>query len=92
MSIHTWTDRCPYCGFGGMSICSYGKLLFEVSCQICGYTAWTQEKIPENRDVEQAILALSRMDSAQQKRAVELYEEDGIPLIARPEQKLQNGQ
>ncbi len=92
MSSHGWTDQCPYCGFDGMSVSSYGRLLFEVSCQICGYAAWTQEKIPENRDVEQAKLALSKMGTVQQKKAAELYEEDGIPLIARLKGKLSNEQ
>lgn len=83
MSSHVWTDQCPSCGFEGMSVSSNGRLLFEVRCQICGYAAWTQETIPENLDVVQAKLALREMSTIQQEKAAELFEEDGIPFIAR---------
>lgn len=83
MSSHVWASQCPYCGFVGMSVSNYGKFLFEISYQICGYVAWTQENIPKNRDAERAKLALRKMNTVQQKEAMELYEEDGIPFIAR---------
>lgn len=90
MGSHVWAGQCPYCGFEEMIVSSYDSLYFEVSCQICGYSRWTEEKVPDNFDVELAKRALSEMGAKEKQKAVELYREDNIPLIARLKGKFLN--
>jgi len=54
MGFHNWSERCAYCGFENMSVSSDGGFYFEAKCPVCGYERWTEEKIPENADVELA--------------------------------------
>lgn len=83
MGSHIWSEQCPYCGFEEMIVSSYDSFYFEVACQICGYRRWTEETAPGNRDVKRAKQALSRMDDEEKYKAIELYYEDSIPLVAR---------
>lgn len=83
MGSHVWAAQCPYCGFEEMIVSSYDSLYFEVSCQICGYAIWTEERLPNDHDVQLAKRALSKMDDEEKGKALELYCEDNIPLIAR---------
>ena len=62
MGSHVWAAQCPYCGFEEMIVSSYDSLYFEVSCQICGYAIWTEERLPNDHDVQLAKRALSKMD------------------------------
>jgi hypothetical protein len=55
----------------------------EAICQICGYAIWTKEKIPDKRDIELATQIFRKMDTKERDRAIELFYEDGQPLIAR---------
>jgi len=83
MGCHVWLEQCPYCGFEEMMVSTYDTLDFEIICQICGYTKWPEQKVPDSSDVELAKKALSEMDAKEKQKAVELYYADSIPLIAR---------
>ena len=83
MGSHTWLEQCPYCGFEAMGCSSYDSLYFKVTCPICGYARWTEERVPDNQDIEMAKLKLSEMDAKERQKAMELCSEDNIPLIAR---------
>jgi len=82
MGSHVWVEQCPYCGFEEMIVSTFNDY-FEVTCQICGYERWTEEKVPDSHDVELAKKALSEMDAKEKQKAVELYYADSVPLIAR---------
>lgn len=83
MGSHVWTERCPCCSFEEMVVSSNGSLYFEANCQICGYAKWTEERVPDHRDVELAKRALGHMNDDEKQKATELYYEDDIPLVAR---------
>ncbi|MCL5074195.1 MAG: hypothetical protein M1136_00875 [Chloroflexi bacterium] len=83
MGSHVWAEQCPYCGFEDMIVSSYDSFYFEIACQICGYARWVEERVPDNHDVELAKRALSEMDAEEKQKAMQLYGEDNIPLIAR---------
>ena len=83
MGSHIWTGQCPYCGFEEMSVSSNGSFYFEVNCQICGYARWTEERIPDEHDIELAKRAISKMSAEEKIKAIELYDEDNFPLVAR---------
>lgn len=83
MGSHVWPGQCPYCGFEEMVVSSYDSLYFEASCQICGYARWTEEKVPDDHDVQLAKQALGKMDDGEKQKALALYDEDNIPLVAR---------
>lgn len=83
MGSHMWSVQCPYCGFDEMIVSSYNSLYFEVLCQICGYKRWTEERVPDNNDVKIAKRILSKMGIKEKQKALELYSDDNIPLIAR---------
>lgn len=83
MGSHVWMEQCPYCGFEEMIAFSHDSLYFEVTCQICGYARWTEERVPHNHDVELAKEALSKMDEKEKQKAMELYSEDYTPFIVR---------
>jgi tRNA(Ile2) C34 agmatinyltransferase TiaS len=83
MGSHIWTEKCPYCDFEEAAVSSNGSLYFEMACQICGYSIWTEKKVPNTRDIERAKKALSKMSTKEKQKAIELYSEDNIPLIDR---------
>lgn len=83
MGCHVWLEQCQYCGFEEMIVSSYNNLYFEVTCQICGYVKSIEEKVPDEQDVQLAKRALSEMGAKEKQKAVELYHEYNIPLIAR---------
>jgi hypothetical protein len=83
MGSHVWVERCPYCGFEEMVVSTYDSLYFEVTCQICGFAKWTEERVPDDRDVQVAKQALGKMDDEEKQKALEIYYEDNIPLVAR---------
>ncbi len=83
MGSHAWTSQCAHCGFEEMSVSSYDALYFEAACPICGYARWTEERVPDNYDVELAKRKLAEMDAKEKQKATESYYEDGIPFIAR---------
>jgi uncharacterized Zn finger protein (UPF0148 family) len=87
MGSHTWAEQCPQCGFEDMMVSSYNGVYFEVACPICGYARWTEEKVPDNHDIELAKQALGKMDNKEKQEVVELYENDYIPLVARQKRK-----
>jgi hypothetical protein len=87
---HVWVEECPYCGFEDVVVSSYNGLYFEVACQICGYARWTEDRVPDNHDAELAKRALSKMGDKEKRKAVELYCEDNIPLVARLRQDCPN--
>lgn len=83
MGFHSWSAECPYCGFEEMTVSTWSDLYFEMECPICGYAKWTDEKVPDNYDVELAKRQLVEMSAEEKQKAVELYDEDKIPLVAR---------
>jgi len=87
MGSHIWVEQCLYCGFEEMVVSSYNSLYFEVSCPICGYARWTEEKVPDNHDIELAKHALDEMDDKEKQETVELYWDDRISLVARQKGK-----
>ena len=82
MGSHVWVEQCPYCSFEEMIVSTFNDY-FEVTCQICGYVKSTEEKVPDEHDVQLAKRALREMDAKEKQKAVELYYADSIPLIAR---------
>lgn len=90
MGSHVWVEQCPCCGFEEMIVSSYDSLYFEVTCRICGYARWTEERVPDNHDVQLAKRALGKMDDEEKGKALELYCEDNIPLVARLKENLLN--
>lgn len=92
MGSHVWVERCPYCGFEEMVASTYDSLYFEVTCQICGYAIWTEGRVPSDHDVQLAKRALSRMDDEEKRKALELYCEDNIPLVARLKENFLKGE
>jgi len=86
MGSHTWTERCPYCGFEEMNVSSYDTFYFEATCPICGYTRWTEEKVPDSRNTEIAKRKLAEMNTQEKEEVIELFYEDNIPLTARLKQ------
>jgi len=90
MGTHNWTQRCPCCGFEQMIIFSDG-IHFEATCQICGYSIWSEEKIPVNRDIELAKQALREMTAEEKEKAIELFCKEGVPLVSRLRKKPQDG-
>ena len=83
MGSHVWTEKCPYCGFEEMIVSSYNSLYFDVTCQICGYSRWTEEMVPDTQDVELAKRVLSKINEEEKQKAIDLYYEDNISYIAR---------
>lgn len=83
MGSHVWVEKCPYCGFEEMIVSSYDSLYFKGICPICGYARWTEEKVPDNYDIELAKSKLAKMNAKEKHEAVELYHEEHVPLIAR---------
>ena len=83
MGSHSWKQQCPHCGFEEMTVSCYNSLYFEATCPICGYARWTNEKVPDNHDIELAKRKLAEMDAKERQKAIELYHEDGISFIAR---------
>lgn len=92
MGSHVWAEQCTCCGFEEMTVSSYDGLYFEVACQICGYARWTEERMPSDHDVQLAKRALSRMDDEEKRKALELYCEDNIPLVARLKENFLKGE
>lgn len=87
MGSHTWVERCPYCDFDKVPVSSYDCIHFEVMCPICGYARWTEEKVPDNYGIELAKQTLDKMGDKEKQRALDQYEDDHIPLIARQKEK-----
>ena len=87
MGSHNWTQQCPYCGFEKMIVSTYGNFHFEIACPICGYGSWTEDKVPDNYDIELAKRKLTEMDTKEKEEATELYYEDNTPLITRLKRK-----
>lgn len=87
MGSHTWAEQCAYCGFKEMIVSTCDSFYFEAACPICGYARWTEEKVPDNHDIELAKQALSKMDDKEKQETMELYEDDNIPLVARRKRK-----
>jgi hypothetical protein len=83
MGYHSWASRCPYCNFEEMIVCTDGRLNLELSCPICGYMKWTEEKTPEAQDSEFAREKVAKMGAEEKQRAIDMYYEDNIPLVAR---------
>ncbi|MFQ6008895.1 MAG: hypothetical protein ACE5K8_08105 [Candidatus Zixiibacteriota bacterium] len=83
MGSHTWDEQCSYCGFEGARVSSYDGICFEATCPICGYARWTEERVPNDSDVELAKHKLAEMHAEEKEKAIELYYEDGIFLINR---------
>jgi len=83
MGSHVWEGQCPYCGFEEMIFSSYDSFYFEINCQICGYSKWTEEKVPDNQDVVLAKQAMNKMGSKEIQKAINLYYKDNTPLVAR---------
>lgn len=83
MGSHNWTQQCPCCGFEEMIVSTCGNFHFEVACPICGYGRWTEEKVPDNYDVEIAKHKLIEMDADEKQKAAEQYYEEKVPLIDR---------
>jgi uncharacterized Zn finger protein (UPF0148 family) len=83
MGSHTWFSQCPHCGFEKMIVSSYDNSYFDAACPICGYSRWTEEKVPKTQDIELAKRTLSEMDNKQRDKALDQYYEDDIPVIAR---------
>jgi hypothetical protein len=80
---HVWTDQCPCCAFEKMNVSTYDSLHFDVTCQICGYKRWTEERIPPRHDIYLAKQLLRNMDHSGKERAIIQHSEDGIPLVIR---------
>ncbi|MEW6409082.1 MAG: hypothetical protein AB1488_03095 [Nitrospirota bacterium] len=87
MGSHTWTTQCPHCSFEEMIVSGYDAIYFEVICPMCEYERWTEEKIPDNQDVELAKRKLAEMGAKEKQKATELYYEDNIPFITRLKKK-----
>ena len=83
MGSHVWTQQCPYCGFEEMYVSSYDGVYFDINCPICGYSRWTEEKVPAPHEVKLAKSILSEMDVEAKQNAIDLYFEDNLPFIAR---------
>ena len=83
MGLHSWHDECPYCGFENMLVSSYRDIYFDVICPVCGYSRWTEEKIPHAQDVELAKQMLKEMSGEERENVIELYHEENVSLIAR---------
>jgi uncharacterized Zn finger protein len=83
MGYHSWAYICPYCNFEEMNVCTDGYLHLEMSCPICGYVRWTEEKIPELHYVKLAKEKVAQMDAEEKQKAIDMYCEDNIPLVAR---------
>ena len=83
MGSHVWVEQCPYCGFDEMIVSSLSSYYFEVTCQVCGYARWTEERVPDKRDIELAKRTLSEMGTKEKRKAMDLYAEDSVPLITR---------
>jgi hypothetical protein len=75
--------ECPHCDFEEMIVSSYNTIYFEAICPICRYERWTEEKIPDNHDIELAKRKLTEMDAEEKQKATKLYYEDNIPFIDR---------
>jgi hypothetical protein len=83
MSSHSWYDQCRFCGFENMLVSNYSGIYFEVICPICGYTRWTEERIPQVEDIELAKQRLREMNVEERENMIELYYEDNVSLISR---------
>lgn len=90
MGSHTWTTQCPHCSFEEMIVSSGDDFYFEATCPICGYERWTEEKIPDNHDIELAKRKLSEMNADEKQKTIELYHEENIPFIDRLKKKNDN--
>jgi hypothetical protein len=66
-----------------MIVSSYKDFYFDANCPICGYSIWTDERIPEDEDIEIAKRKLAEMDESQKDNAVEQFYENNVPFIAR---------
>jgi len=67
-----------------------GYLNLEMSCPICGYARWTEEKIPNAEDVEAAKLIIATISDEEKEKVVELYHEERVPHIVRLKDKYPN--
>jgi len=83
MGSHIWFEQCPHCDFEEMIVCTDGYLNLEMSCPICGYIRWTQEKAPKVQDIEIARKKTAEMDAEEKQKAIDMYYEDNFPLVRR---------
>lgn len=83
MGSHSWFSQCPHCGFERMIVSSLNDFYFDANCPICGYSTWTEERIPEIKDIDLAKRKLTEMDASQKDNAIEQFYEDDVPFIAR---------
>jgi uncharacterized Zn finger protein (UPF0148 family) len=90
MGSHSWYEKSSYCGFENLLVSSYKEGYFDIICPICGYSRWTEEKIPQAKDVELAKRTLTEMSTKERENLVELYHEENISLIVRLKGKLSN--
>jgi len=81
MGFHNWFEQCPCCDFENMLVSSYRDIYFDVICPVCGYSRWTEEKIPQNEDIELAKETIREMNSEERESVIELYREKNVPLI-----------
>jgi uncharacterized Zn finger protein (UPF0148 family) len=86
MGCHQWIEQCSYCGFEEMNISSDGFFYLEAFCPICGYEKWTEEKIPDDQNVQAAKRTLSGMSNEEKQKAIDLYYEDGLSFVKRVKQ------
>jgi hypothetical protein len=70
-----------------MIVSSYDAIYFEAICPMCGYERWTEERIPDEQDVELVKRKLTEMNADEKQKAIELYYEDNIPFITRLKRK-----
>jgi hypothetical protein len=83
MGSHSWFSQCPHCDFEEMIVSSCSDFYFDANCPICGYSRWTEERVPEIKDIELAKNKVKEMDDSQKDKAMEEYYQDNIPFITR---------
>jgi ssDNA-binding Zn-finger/Zn-ribbon topoisomerase 1 len=83
MGSHSWYSQCPHCDFEEMIVSSFNDFYFDANCPICGYSRWTEERVPEIKDIDVAKRKLGEMNASEKDNAIEQFYEDGIPFIAR---------
>jgi len=90
MSSHQWTDRCPYCGYENMLVSIQGSIYIDITCPICGYSLWTEEKTPHAKDIELAKQTLQKLSTEEKEGLVELFHEENVPFVTLLREKPRN--
>jgi hypothetical protein len=70
-----------------MQVSSLNGEYIDVACPICGYSRWTEEKMPTPKEVQLSKDRLNLMNMREKEKAVNLFYKRRTPLVSRLKNK-----